>query len=173
MIEKLPGDYIAGFVDGEGCFALNIRRDVRHERKNAPIYFSWKVEFAIVLTIRDMGILEKIQSTLECGKVNATPEKEYVRYNVANNEDLINNIIPFFEKYPLRAKKKFDFDLWKEAVILIYKNQRKKINTIKGSNGFQKTIWDENDLKRLKEIKIEMKKYKGIASRGKWLTNNT
>lgn len=42
MIEKLPEDYIAGFVDGEGCFALNFRRDIRHERGKRsgikPIY---------------------------------------------------------------------------------------------------------------------------------------
>jgi hypothetical protein len=70
----------------------------------------------------------------------------------------------------LRAKKRFDFELWKEGIKLIHKNQRKRVNTVKGSNGFQKTIWDENDLKRLEEIKIEMKKYKGKSSRGKWLT---
>jgi len=40
MFEKLPGDYVAGFVDDKGCFYINFRRDVRHDRKNKPVYFS-------------------------------------------------------------------------------------------------------------------------------------
>ena len=35
----LPGDYVAGFVDGEDCFALKFVRDVKYKRKNAPEYF--------------------------------------------------------------------------------------------------------------------------------------
>ena len=30
-MNKLPGDYVAGFVDGEGCFILSFRRDIRHD----------------------------------------------------------------------------------------------------------------------------------------------
>lgn len=40
----LPGDYIAGFVDGEGCFALKFRRDVRHDRPGNPEYYYWDIE---------------------------------------------------------------------------------------------------------------------------------
>jgi len=39
---KLSGDYIAGFVDGEGCFDLQFRRDIRHKRLGKPVYYSWK-----------------------------------------------------------------------------------------------------------------------------------
>jgi intein-encoded DNA endonuclease-like protein len=40
IIKKLPPEYIAGYVDGEGCFGLQFRKDVRHERPNTPIYYS-------------------------------------------------------------------------------------------------------------------------------------
>lgn len=167
---KLPGNYVAGFVDGEGCFALNFRRDIRHERKNKPVYFSWKVEFAIMLHGTDRKILEEIKNTLGCGKVGNVDKRGSVRYSVAHTTDLIEKVVPFFHEYCLRAKKKFDFELWEEAVHIIHKNQRKEVNTIKGKDGFQKTIWSPIDLKRLKTIRLEMKKYKGDSYRAKWLT---
>jgi len=44
-MEKLPGDYIAGFVDGEGCFALKFRRDYKSKRKSKPEYFYFLMSY--------------------------------------------------------------------------------------------------------------------------------
>ena len=166
-MEKLPGDYIAGFVDGEGCFALKFRRDVRRDRKNKPVYFYWDVEFAVTLKSDDKEILNKIQNTLECGLVGNADKQGTVRYAVNNIDDLINKIVPFFEKYRLRAKKFHDFELWKEVVEIFKRNQRIKTNTERGKNGFQKTQWNPIDLERLREIHEAMKQYKG-GNRGNW-----
>lgn len=163
-MEKLPGDYIAGFVDGEGCFALKFRRDVRHERKSKPEYFYWDIEFAIMLKGDDKEILENIKETLGCGAISTT-RKGFVRYAVNRIDDLTGIIVPFFEKHRLHAKKRHDFDLWKETVVIFDRNQRKGVNTGKG--GFQKTKWNVKDLERLKEIQKEMAKYKG-GNRHTW-----
>lgn len=45
----LSNDYIAGFVDGEGCFAFTVRCDVRKERASKATYLSWKAAFVIRL----------------------------------------------------------------------------------------------------------------------------
>ncbi|MEK7146796.1 MAG: LAGLIDADG family homing endonuclease [Patescibacteria group bacterium] len=165
---ELSGDYIAGFVDGEGCFALKFRRDIKHERKNKPIYFYWDIEFAIVLREDDKEILEKIQAALGCGYISFT-KRGMVRYSVSEINELLNKIALFFEKYPLHAKKKYDFLLWKEAVEIFKKNQRSKLNRKKGEKGFHKVIWNKGDLSRLKEIHEEMKKYKSGNRDWKWL----
>ena len=172
--KNLPsGDYIAGFVDGEGCFALTFRRDVRHERKGKPVYYSWKVLFAIVLRKDDSELLKKIESVLGCGSISFTHMRENgeVRYQVSNIDDLREKIIPFFEKYKLYGKKKYDFNLWSEAVGILkkYKSKRGEANVIKGKRGFTKTIWDEKDLKRLLEIRNRMSVYKNIRFVPKWL----
>ena len=140
---KLPGDYIAGFVDGEGCFALKLRRDIRYERKNKPIYFYWDIEFAIVLRKDDKEILEAIRETLECGKISIN-KYGMARYAVNDINDLMYKIIPFFELYQLHAKKKFDFELWKEAMVLLYKNRGLKTNisTTGNPRGKRKKNWD-------------------------------
>lgn len=167
-MDKLSGDYIAGFVDGEGCFALNFRRDVRHERKNKPVYFSWKLQFSIVLRQDDREILERIRTTLECGSISIA-KRGQARYQVADISELNYKISPFFEKYSLQAKKKLDFVLWKEAVAIIFKSMRKDINVQPGTYGFTKTQWDSKDLSRLKQIHEEMTAYKSKTRPWKWL----
>ncbi len=177
MTEKLPGDYIAGFVDGEGCFALKFRRDIKHDRGKRsgikPVYFYWDIEFAITLKEDDKEILEKIKNTLKCGYVQKPNKRGAVRYAVNNIDDLSNKIVPFFTKYSLHAKKRFDFELWKEAVLIFKRNQRLAINRVKGKIGFQKTNWNQNDLNRLKRIHEEMKVYKSNRKEWKWVKEMT
>lgn len=171
-MEKLSGDYIAGFVDGEGCFALKFRRDVRHERGKRsgvkPVYFYWDIEFAIVLRGDDKEILDRINYTLGCGTVR-TNKKGDARYSITDINDLSQKIIPFFEEFKLHAKKKHDFKLWKESVKIFLRNQRLSINSRKGERGFHKVNWNPDDIERLKEIHEEMKKYKSNIKEWKWL----
>lgn len=153
----LSGDYIAGFVDGEGCFNLQFRRDVRHERINKPVYYSWKVQFAIVARKDDKELLKKIQATLNCGYIYYA-RGDQVRYSVQDIENLYNIIISFFRKHPLFGKKKKDFELWAEAVGIIYRNKGKVVANR-----------NKTDLQRLIEIHKLMQKYKAKRPQGfKW-----
>jgi hypothetical protein len=167
-MEKLPGDYIAGFVDGEGCFALKFQRLVRRERKNQPEYFYWDVEFAIVLRADDGEILERIRETIRCGRISFGKNSQ-VRYSVNDILDLTEKVVPFFELYSLQAKKRKDFELWREAVSIVRRTQRMSVNRQKGQKGFSKTIWAENDIRRLVEIHKSMKPYKSNCNEWKWL----
>ena len=166
--KKLPGDYVAGFVDGEGCFYINFRRDVRHDRKNKPIYFYWDIAFAIVRRADDKYILEKIKNTLNCGNITIN-KLGSARFQVTNTNDLVNKIVPFFKKYELRAKKKGDYILWKKALEIFKRNQRKTLNIKRGGSGFHKIDWHPEDLKQLKEIQQEMRIYKSKRKNWKWL----
>ena len=175
-MEKLPGDYIAGFVDGEGCFILSFRRDIRHERGKrsgvAPIYFYWEIGFAIVLRADDKDILKKIKDRFGCGTIREN-KKGHARLQITDINDLSNKIVPFFEKYPLYAKKKFDFYLWKEAVEIFKRNQRLGLNRRPEERGFHKTNWNSEDLKRLAAIHKEMQGYKSKVKPWKWLGVST
>ncbi len=72
-----------------------------------------------------------------------------------NLDELLNIIIPFFETYQLRAKKKKDFNLWKDALHILIKNRRKTV--------------DGNDRKKLEKIHKQMQKYKSSGHPWKWL----
>jgi len=168
-MNKLPGDYIAGFVDGEGCFALKFRRDVRHERKNQPAYFYWSAEFAILLRSDDKDILEKIKETLQCGFISNNRNKAFLRYAVQNIPDLKNKIIPFFDKHRLYAKKAQDFQLWKEAIDILMQNRQVNMERKENQKGFSKINWRQRDLEKLMEIQKTMQKYKSGHRPWKWL----
>lgn len=79
---KLPGDYVAGFVDGEGCFYLLFRSEIKYKRKNQPRYFRWLPYFAMTVREDDITILQRIKNTLECGNVYTISNK-FERRNMA------------------------------------------------------------------------------------------
>lgn len=161
--EKLPGDYVAGFVDGEGCFYLTYRKEIKHHRKGAPVYYRWTPYFAITLREDDIDIFYKIKSTLGCGSIYLLKAKgkEYrlAYFGIQNMDDLFNKILPFFRKYPLRAKKRLDYELWSKALLLLYKY---KIGKYKIGQRRCST----NDHKVLFEIRKQMRTYKSKMSRG-------
>ncbi len=159
--KKLPGDYIAGFTDGEGCFAIKFRRDKKQNKLDKKIkeYFYWGAEFAIVLRNDEINILEQIKHTLDCGSIVKQGEGE-LRYTVQNPKDLLQKIIPFYERNRLRAKKYFDFLLWKKAVEIIADYRRKKINTEKGRRGFIKVEIPEEKQNELFLIRKRMVSFK-------------
>lgn len=123
--DSLPGDYIAGFVDGEGCFALKYRKD-RQRNKDGKVreYSYWTAEFAIVLHPSDASILNQMRETLGVGGVSFKKAGDQVRLSVQKTQELKEVIIPFFTRFPLRAIKLKDFELWSRAVEIIHNHQQ-------------------------------------------------
>lgn len=157
MIKKLPGHYIAGFVDGEGHFGLKHNLEVKLKRRGQPSYWRWSLDFAISLNEEDRPILEATRNTLMCGNISRQHNKT-IQYRVYGFNDILNKIIPFFEKYSLRAKKKIDFILWKEAAKILaqYKNN---------GSGRKLEIKQEHK-KRLNELLVQIRKLHGSTKKG-------
>ncbi|MGA3292149.1 MAG: LAGLIDADG family homing endonuclease [Candidatus Microgenomates bacterium] len=162
----LPLDYVSGLVDGEGCFSLNFRQDLKKNRINSPMYFRWHAVFAIVLRADDADLLKMIKDGLACGDISYS--STFVRYQVQNTDDLLNKIIPFFSLHKLYGKKAKDFNLWKEAVEIIARNKKKGVNLERGKKGFVKVEWNRDNIERLQEIRMEMKSYKSKEKDFKW-----
>lgn len=155
---KLPGDYVAGFIDGEGCFYLTYRSELKRKRPGKSRYFRWLPYFAITLREDDVGILQQIKKTLGCGNVYFLKGREgqgrQVYFGVQHIDDLHQKILPFFKKYPLRAKKRHDFNLWRGALEILYKNKKNRIRCSVDNN------------KKLSEIRNRMRTYKSHMRRG-------
>ena len=162
----LPLEYVSGLVDGEGCFSLNFRQDLKKNRTHSPRYFRWHAVFAISLRADDDNLLKLVKETLVCGDISYL--KDLVQYQVQNTDDLQNKIIPFFRLHRLYGKKAKDFDLWEEAVEIIARNKKRGVNLEKGKRGFVKVVWNGDDIKRLKEIRLRMKLYKSKGKDFKW-----
>jgi len=69
IINKLSPEYIAGYIDGEGCFGLQFRKDVRHERPGSPVYYSWKAQFMITARKDEIDLFKRIKFFFGCGKI--------------------------------------------------------------------------------------------------------
>ena len=73
----------------------------------------------IELHSRDLFLLRKIQLFFGVGIVSERKTKNKVVYSVQSVRDIINVIIPHFDKYPLITQKQADYLLFKQVVSLL------------------------------------------------------
>ena len=88
---KLSPKYIVGYVDGEGCFGFQYRKDVRHEWPGSPVHYSWKAQFTITARKDEIDLFERIKFTFGYGKIYNQKKNnvvEEIHYCVSNLEDL-------------------------------------------------------------------------------------
>ena len=100
---KLTPEWIAGFVDGEGCFHVGIS-------KHPEMRFGYQIlpEFTVVQHRRDLQLLHQLRSALRCGVVRKNRDDRYC-LRVRNLKNLAEVIVPFFERNRLRSKKGVEF----------------------------------------------------------------
>lgn len=102
------GHWFAGLTDGEGCFGLN---------RNNGRYMTTR--FSIGLRADETPVLNYIQETLGFGQVyvarDLTGRSPAAQFSVSSIGGC-QSLVEIFHKYPLRAKKARDFEIWAEAV---------------------------------------------------------
>ena len=116
--------FITGFVDGEGCFTIVIRKDPRNR-------IGWRIEanFIIGLHKRDKELLRLIQAYFSgIGRIGKE-RNSCCDFVVSKIDQILTHIIPFFDKYPLITQKRADYLLFKEVILMM---QRKEHLTVEG-----------------------------------------
>ena len=112
----LTSDYIVGLVDGEGSFSVRI--------PNAKRRAKVELTFSLKLRHQDKAILEELKQFFGCGNIYIQRDKREnhslcYRFEVHNKKEVIDKIIPFFEKNPPKIQsRKRDFELFKEIAQL-------------------------------------------------------
>jgi hypothetical protein len=116
-IDPAFGHWLAGFSDGESAFVI-CRVTSRGE--------NWKTwpncRYQLHLRADDADILRTIQSTLMFGNLNyRNPPKDQPRVNqaaayIVTRIDDCLRLVELFTRFPLRAKKRAQFDVWANAV---------------------------------------------------------
>jgi hypothetical protein len=109
--QERPGfeQWVVGFVDGEGCFSAPIYRN--------PTYrIGWQVQpaFAVVQGERSVHVLYELKKFFGCGGIfinrrHDNHREHLYRFDVRRFDDLVNRIVPFFERNPLRTAKADEF----------------------------------------------------------------
>ena len=110
---NLDAQWVSGFVDGEGCFYVGINP---HPEMTSG--FQVLPEFTVVQHQRDVQLLHALKKFFRCGVVRSN-HGDRMAYRVRSLDHLRQYIIPFFERYSLRSKKKLDFLKFRKVVMLI------------------------------------------------------
>ena len=110
---KLDAEWITGFVDGEGCFFVGIN-------KHAEMTAGYQVlpEFTVVQHERDVQLLHALKKHFGCGVVRKN-HGDRMAYRVRGKNHLLERIVPFFVKHPLKSKKRLDFEKFRRAVFMM------------------------------------------------------
>ena len=124
--------WVVGFVDGEGCFSINLvkqpdRKEKNRIRKGYKTGYQVMHEFAITQGESSLKSLQMIKDFFGVGGLYINKRydnhKEHLyRYCVRKREDLIKVIIPFFEKNNLQTAKNENFKLFAESMRDIAQN---------------------------------------------------
>ena len=94
--------WLAGFVSGEGCFMIVMRK-----ANNYAAGFQISLSFVVVQHDRDELLLQKFIEYFGCGILYR--KKEVFEYRVTKLSDFVEKILPFFEKYPILGIKSLDY----------------------------------------------------------------
>ncbi len=106
--------YFSGYTDGEGCFCISINKSNRHK-------FGWEIRpsFSISQNRNRSQVLEMLKTYFDCGSLRPDRSDNTIKYEIRSLSDLINRVIPHFEKYPILSLKRKDFDLFAKVCYLM------------------------------------------------------
>lgn len=110
---KLDAQWVTGFVDGEGCFHVGI-----NPHSDLKAGFQVLPEFTVVQHKRDVQLLHALKAFFGCGVVRIN-HGDRMAYRVRSKEHLLQNIVPFFIKHPLKSKKRVDFEKFRRVVLMM------------------------------------------------------
>lgn len=127
QIGRIPpeiGWYLAGFTDGEGSFSVSFRP--RHDYSTP-----WKISLCFNISQRDKVILALFKRHLQCGTMRQRADGVWY-YEVNNLTAIVENVIPFFERFGfLSAKKKRDFSKFKQLASLLQSGRQRTAEGIR------------------------------------------
>lgn len=164
------GMWLSGFVDGEGCFQIN-----RRKHGLAPCGFAWVLVFSLGLRADDIGILYEVQRFWNTGCVSTEhPHLNGYRanpsavYRVGSLKQHREVIVPHFLRYPLRAKKARDFEIWREAVRFASEVGARQAIAKAGRRTGMVAKWQQADheyMEHLRRTSRERRKFDGDLER--------
>jgi hypothetical protein len=104
--ERVPLDpwFVSGLTEGEGCFCISLalRSKLRTGVEVRP-------SFSLSLNEKDLELLRDLQAFFGCGWIRESKTDRTFKYEARAVENLLDPIIPHFERHPLRGSKARSF----------------------------------------------------------------
>ncbi len=123
LINRSIADYISGYIDGEGCFSVSFTK-----RQRFIVGWETKPSFSVSQNHDRAEVLYQIQSYFGgIGFMRRDMSDKTLKYEVRKLDDLLNKIIPHFERYSLISSKNKDFLLFQKICLLMKDNHHKNL----------------------------------------------
>lgn len=136
-VELIPQDtgwYLVGFTDGEGSF------NVSTINRNKDFKTGWKISLSFNISQRDVTVLELFKSTLRCGSFRKRKDG-VTYYEVRRIDDLLEVVIPFFERFPIKSEsKRKQFEVFREIVQIVARKEHLTLAGLKKIFTLRQTI---------------------------------
>jgi hypothetical protein len=97
--------YISGFVDGEGCFTVSIS-------PRGKLRVGWEVRpsFSVSQNGDRAEVLYALKAFFGCGSIRPDRSDKTLKWETRRLEDILECVIPHFERWPLMSGKRHDFE---------------------------------------------------------------
>jgi len=130
--------------------------------------FGWQVitEFRVSQNPQGLKILETFRERLQCGTIKRNHRLSLIDRTsvlvVRDQQDLFNQVVPFFERYPIQSNKRNQFEKFKKVLSII--QQRKHLTR----EGFAEIVEIANEMntraKRYSKVHPEQSRRKKILA---------
>lgn len=114
VTNNMDPNWLVGFIEAEGCFYVSITKS-----KSCATGYQVRLEFILSQDSRDIDLLSFIIKTLNCGNLKKDTRNTVTYLTISVFSDLIDNLLPFLDKYSLQSVKRLDYaDFCKVAQLM-------------------------------------------------------
>ena len=125
LTKERLGFFLAGFAEGEGSFNVSLRKKVDYK-------VNWQVVMSFNVSQKDPSVLRILQDNLNCGIIKTRKKDGLHSYDVTNPGDIIQKVIPFFQKFPLLSESKIkNFEIFCKIAKLMDKGEHRTLSGLK------------------------------------------
>ena len=113
--EIIHPEWVAGFISGDGSFNIKTSSSISSKLSSRV-----QLRFGVGLNLRDKELIQGLVVffNLEQGKhIHTTSDS--VHLEISKFTDIVNIIIPFFDKYPIQGIKSLDFADFKKVASIV------------------------------------------------------
>ncbi len=109
---------MSGYADGEGCFTVTFNRSERHK-------FGWDIRpsFSVSQNADRAEVLEIFKRTFGCGSIRPDRSDRTLKYEVRSIQELMSQVLPHFEQFPLFSSKQKDFERFAAIVEIMHRGE--------------------------------------------------
>ncbi len=151
----LNSERVTGFVEAEGHFGLSVK--FIYDDSSIPVSSTAipkvvsSFRFLVVQESSELYSLNLLENFFGCGKTYtriSRPKESF--YSVTNRKDLVEKIVPFFEKNGLQTIKKHSFLRFKKVLNICEKQKNDNPLTIQDFNELNNIISDSTGKRPVK-----------------------